>query len=260
MDNFIAHILVVDDDEGIRTLVKKYLNENNYLVTTANSAEDAFEKIQIIKFDLIILDIMMPGKSGLEFLKENQKKLDTPVILLTAKGEANERVEGLEVGADDYLPKPFEPKELILRIQNIIRKTKKSDQKRVIQFENIKIDLNKQLIIKKNTEYKINNTEKKILEKINLIKFDLIILDIMMPGKSGLEFIKENQKKLDTPVILLTAKGEANERVEGLEVGADDYLPKPFEPKELILRIQNIIGGLIAFAKLTRDALYLLAQ
>ena len=165
MDNFVAHILVVDDDEGIRTLVKKYLNENNYLVTTANSAEDAFEKIQIIKFDLIILDIMMPGKSGLEFIKENQKKLDTPVILLTAKGEANERVEGLEVGADDYLPKPFEPKELILRIQNIIQKTKKSDQKRVIQFENIKIDLNKQLIIKKNTEYKINNTEKKILEK-----------------------------------------------------------------------------------------------
>ena len=166
MDNFVAHILVVDDDEGIRTLVKKYLNENNYLVTTANSAEDAFEKIQIIKFDLIILDIMMPGKSGLEFIKENQKNLDTPVILLTAKGEANERVEGLEVGADDYLPKPFEPKELILRIQNIIQKTKKSDQKRVIQFENIKIDLNKQLIIKKNTEYKINNTEKKILEKM----------------------------------------------------------------------------------------------
>ncbi len=166
MDNFVAHILVVDDDEGIRTLVKKYLNENNYLVTTAISAEDAFEKIQIIKFDLIILDIMMPGKSGLDFIKENQKKLDTPVILLTAKGEADERVEGLEVGADDYLPKPFEPKELILRIQNIIRKTKKSDQKRVIQFENIKIDLNKQLIIKKNTEYKINNTEKKILEKM----------------------------------------------------------------------------------------------
>ena len=166
MDNFVAHILVVDDDEGIRTLVKKYLNENNYLVTTANSSEDAFEKIQIIKFDLIILDIMMPGKSGLEFIKENQKKLDTPVILLTAKGEANERVEGLEVGADDYLPKPFEPKELILRIQNIIQKTKKSDQKRVIQFENIKIDLNKRLIIKKNREYKINNTEKKILEKM----------------------------------------------------------------------------------------------
>ena len=166
MDNFIAHILVVDDDDGIRSLVKKYLNENNYLVTTANSAEDANEKINIIKFDLIILDIMMPGKSGLEFIQENQKKLKTPIILLTAKGQANERVEGLEVGADDYLPKPFEPKELILRIQNIISKTKIKDPKRVIEFENIKIDLNKQLIIKKDVEFKINNTEKKILENM----------------------------------------------------------------------------------------------
>ena len=178
MDNLIAHILVVDDDDGIRTLVKKYLNENNYLVTTASSAEDALEKIKIIKFDLIILDIMMPGKSGLEFIEENQKKLDTPIILLTAKGEANERIEGLEIGADDYLPKPFEPKELLLRIKNIIEKTKKSDQKRVIQFENIKIDLNKQIILKENNEYKINNTEKKILEKM-----------INNPGKT---FSREN--------------------------------------------------------------------
>ena len=166
MDNFIAHILVVDDDEGIRSLVKKYLNENNYLVNTAVSAEDASKKINIIKYDLIILDIMMPGKSGLEFIKDNKKKLITPIILLTAKGEPGERIEGLEIGADDYLPKPFEPKELILRIQNIIKKTKLNDQKRVIQFQNIKIDLNKQMIFKNNNEYKINNTEKKILEKM----------------------------------------------------------------------------------------------
>ena len=85
------------------------------------NAEDAIEKIKIIKFDLIILDIMMPGKSGLDFIEENKKKLETPIILLTAKGEAEERIEGLEIGADDYLPKPFEPKELILRIQNIIK-------------------------------------------------------------------------------------------------------------------------------------------
>ena len=217
MDNFIAHILVVDDDEGIRTLVKKYLNENNYLVTTANSAEDAFEKIQIIKFDLIILDIMMPGKSGLEFIKENQKRLDTPVILLTAKGEADERVEGLEVGADDYLPKPFEPKELILRIQNIIRKTKKSDQKRVIQFENIKIDLNKQLIIKKNTEYKINNTEKKILEKMinnpgkTFSREDIGILTELDKERSIDVIITRLRKKIEidpkNPKFLQTIRG-----------------------------------------------------
>ena len=166
MDEFLAHILVVDDDDGIRSLVKKYLNENDYLVTTANSAEDASEKIKILKFDLIILDIMMPGKSGLEFIEDHKKDLETPIILLTAKGEANERVQGLEIGADDYLPKPFEPKELTLRIQNILNKTKKYDLKKVIKFENIKIDLNKQLIFKKDIEFKINNTEKVILEKM----------------------------------------------------------------------------------------------
>ena len=166
MNNFDAHILVVDDDDGIRDLVKKYLNENNFLITTAKSAEDASEKIKIIKFDLIILDIMMPGQSGLEFLSENKKKIHSPVILLTAKGESKERIEGLEVGADDYLPKPFEPKELILRIRNILNKTKKYDTKRVIKFDNIKIDLNKLIIHKNNEEFKINNTEKIILEKM----------------------------------------------------------------------------------------------
>ena len=166
MDKYIAHILVVDDDDGIRVLVKKYLNENNFLVTTSDSAENASEKIKIIKFDLIVLDIMMPGKSGLDFIKENKKKLDTPVILLTAKGEAIERVEGLEIGADDYLPKPFEPKELILRIKNILNKTIKTDQNRIIEFENVNIDLNKLLIIKNKKEYKINSTEKTILEKM----------------------------------------------------------------------------------------------
>ena len=166
MDNFIAHILIVDDDEGIRSLVKKYLNEKNYLITTASDAEKAYEKIKIVKFDLIILDIMMPGKSGLDFLKEHKKDINTPVILLTAKGEPIERVEGLEMGADDYLPKPFEPKELDLRIRNIINKTKKNNLKRIIEFENIKIDLNKQIIFQNNSEFKINNTEKIILEKM----------------------------------------------------------------------------------------------
>jgi len=203
MDNFIAHILVVDDDDGIRSLVKKYLNENNYLVTTANSAEDATKKVKIIQFDLIILDIMMPGKSGLEFIQENQKKLETPIILLTAKGETNERVEGLEIGADDYLAKPFEPKELILRIKNIIKKTKKNDQKRIIKFENIKIDLNKLLILKNDIEYKINNTEKKILEKM-----------INNPGKTfsrediGMLIELDKERSIDVIITRLRKKIE----------------------------------------------------
>ena len=182
MNNFLAHILVVDDDEGIRSLVKQYLNENNFLVTTSNSAENASEKVLIIKFDLIILDVMMSGKSGLDFIRENKKSIQTPIILLTAKGETNDRVEGLEIGADDYLPKPFEPKELILRIKNILNKTKNDSKKRIIEFDSIKINLNKLLIIKNGNEFKINNTEKTILEKM-----------INDPGKT---FSREEIRKL----------------------------------------------------------------
>ena len=182
MNKFIAHILVVDDDDGIRSLVKQYLNENNFLVTTSHSAENAVEKVSIIKFDLIVLDVMMTGKSGLEFIKDNKSKIDTPIILLTAKGESEDRVGGLEIGADDYLPKPFEPKELTLRIKNILNKLKKNDQKRVIEFDNIKIDLSKLLIIRNDDEFKINNTEKIILEKM-----------INDPGKT---FSREDIRKL----------------------------------------------------------------
>ena len=166
MEKFKAHILVVDDDDGIRELVKEYLNQNNYLVTTSKSALDAEKKIKIIKFDLIVLDIMMPGKSGLEFIKENKSVISTPIILLTAKGEASERIEGLGIGADDYLPKPFEPKELILRINNILDKTKHKDTIRKFKFGKIEIDLNKLFVLKNNKSIKINNTEKIILDKM----------------------------------------------------------------------------------------------
>ncbi len=203
MDNFIAHILVVDDDDGIRSLVKKYLNENNYLVTTANNAENALEKIKIIEFDLIVLDIMMPGQNGLEFIQKNKNNLKAPIILLTAKGEAIDRVTGLETGADDYLPKPFEPKELILRIQNLINKTKENDLKKVIEFENVKIDLNKQLIQKDGDEYKINNTEKIILQKM-----------INNPGKTfsrediGLLIDLDKERSIDVIITRLRKKIE----------------------------------------------------
>ena len=164
MEKFKAHILIVDDDDRIRELVKQYLNENDYLVTTANSAEDAKEKVNIIKFDIIILDIMMPGQSGLDFTNENKKKINTPIILLTAKGEPSDRIGGLEVGADDYLAKPFEPKELVLRIKNILNKTKIKNIKRLVEFGNVKVDLSKNLIFTDKKEYKINKTEKTILE------------------------------------------------------------------------------------------------
>ena len=166
MKEFESHILVVDDDKGIRELVKEYLDQNNFITSTAKNADDAIEKTKIIKFDLIILDIMMPGKSGLDFIKENKNLLDTPIILLTAKGEPTDRIEGLETGADDYLAKPFEPKELILRIRNILNKTNVIKHKREVEFGNVKINLNKMLISKNNKQIKINNTEKQIFEKM----------------------------------------------------------------------------------------------
>ena len=207
MEKYKAHILVVDDDDGIRELVKQFLNKNNYLVTTAKNSEDALDKVKIIKFDLIILDIMMPGKSGLEFTNENKKKLDTPIILLTAKGETSDRIEGLEIGADDYLSKPFEPKELILRINNILSKTKIQNFKRIIEFGSIKIDLNKLFIYRNQQSLKINNTEKIILEKM-----------INSPGKIfqreeiGSLIDLKKERSIDVIITRLRKKIEENPR------------------------------------------------
>jgi len=205
MNEFIAHILVVDDDDGIRSLVKQYLNENNFLVSTSSSAENATEKVSIIKFDLIVLDIMMTGKSGLDFINENKKIIDTPIILLTAKGESNDRVKGLEIGADDYLAKPFEPRELVLRIKNILHKTTKKNQKRIIEFDNVKIDLNKLLISKNGNEFKINITEKTILDKM-----------INNPGKTfsreeiGKLIDLNKERSIDVIITRLRKKIEVN--------------------------------------------------
>ena len=166
MDKYLAHILVVDDDDRIRELVKQYLLEKKYLVTTAKDAFDAKNKIEIIKFDLIVLDIMMPKKSGLDLTFEIKKETDLPIILLTAKGATSERVMGLEFGADDYLSKPFEPKELLLRIKNILNKTLQKNNINKISIGNSNLDLSKLTINRDGKKYKINNTEKLILEKM----------------------------------------------------------------------------------------------
>jgi two-component system phosphate regulon response regulator OmpR len=166
MNNNVFHILVVDDDDRIRELVKQYLEENNFLVTTAIDAFDAKKKLDIIKFDIVILDIMMPGKSGLTFTEEFKKTNSTPIVLLTAKGETVDRIKGLETGADDYLSKPFEPKELLLRIKNILNKTKKPVLPNEIYIGNSIINLKKLQIKTEKKTIRINPQEKKILEKM----------------------------------------------------------------------------------------------
>jgi len=166
MNSKIFHILVVDDDNRIRELVKEYLEENQFLVTTAKNAEDAKKKLEILKFDILVLDIMMPGESGLALTKEVKKNNYTPIILLTAKGETKDRIEGLELGADDYLGKPFEPKELLLRIKNILNKTKTDILPNEIHIGNTLINLKKLNIKLNNKIKKINTQEKKILENM----------------------------------------------------------------------------------------------
>ena len=163
MENNKIHILVVDDDNRIRSLLKEYLNENDYIVSTSKDAEDAKIKITHFKFDLLVLDVMMPGQNGYDLTREIKKKIGTPIILLTAKGEVENRIKGLELGADDYISKPFEPKELLLRIKNIINKNKKIDLNTKHFIGNAEIDLNKMIITLEKKEKKINSAEKKVL-------------------------------------------------------------------------------------------------
>jgi two-component system phosphate regulon response regulator OmpR len=163
MENNKNHILIVDDDNRIRDLLKDYLSENNYIVSTAENANQARERLKYFKFDIIILDVMMPGQNGYELTKEIKKQMKVPIILLTAKGEVENRIKGLELGADDYLGKPFEPKELLLRIKNTINRNNKIDLKSKHSVGNAEIDLNKMIINLNSKSKKINNTEKKVL-------------------------------------------------------------------------------------------------
>ena len=166
MENSNLHILVVDDDDRIRSLLKEYLSENNYIVSTAEDSEEAKKKLDYLKFDIIILDVMMPGQNGYELTKEIRKKIKIPIILLTARGEVENRIKGLELGADDYIGKPFEPKELLLRIKNI---TKNNNKLRLSSKYNIgaaQIDLKKMNIVLNQKNKKINNSEKRVLQEM----------------------------------------------------------------------------------------------
>ena len=203
MENNKKHILVVDDDDRIRNLLKDYLNNNNFLTSSAKDGNEAMEKISVFEFDLIVLDVMMPGKSGFELTKEIKKDNDIPVILLTAKGEVENRIKGLEYGADDYLGKPFEPKELLLRINNIIKKKQKADINKIYKLGSASIDLSKLKINLNNNIYKVNSKEKNVL--------------IEMLGNPGKTFSREemikisginNERSIDVMITRLRQKIE----------------------------------------------------
>jgi two-component system phosphate regulon response regulator OmpR len=207
MANNKLHILVVDDDDRIRDLLKDYLAENNYIVSTAENADNAKKKLEYFKFDIIILDVMMPGQNGYDLTKEIKKEIKVPIILLTAKGEVENRIKGLELGADDYIGKPFEPKELLLRINNIIKNNNKINLKSKYNIGNAEIDLNKMMINLDNKSKKINNSEKKVLVEM-----------LTNPGKtySREEIGKisgiSQERSIDVMITRLRQKLEANQK------------------------------------------------
>ena len=166
MEKNKIHILIVDDDNRIRELIKEYLNDHHFIVSTAIDSSSAKIKMEQLKFDLIILDVMMPGQSGFELTKEIKKNNSIPIMLLTAKGEVENRIKGLELGADDYLAKPFEPKELLLRVKNIISKNKKINLKDINKIGKAQVDLNKMTITLKNKISKLNVSEEKVLKEM----------------------------------------------------------------------------------------------
>ena len=205
MANSKVHILIVDDDDRIRNLLKDFLSEKNFIVSTAEDADEAKIKIGYLKFDLIILDVMMPGQNGYELTREIRKDLKVPIILLTAKGEVENRIKGLELGADDYLGKPFEPKELLLRIKNIINKAAKYKLSSKYSIGKTEIDLNKMIIKLDETSKKINNAEKKVLIEM-----------LSNPGKTfsreeigKISGIKQ-ERSIDVMITRLRQKIEAN--------------------------------------------------
>ena len=205
MENNKNHILVVDDDDRIRELLKDYLTDNGYIVSTAENADQAKNKLKYLVFDIIILDVMMPGQNGYDLTKDIKKQMKVPVILLTAKGEVENRIKGLELGADDYLGKPFEPKELLLRVKNIINKDNKINLNSKYHVGNAEIDLNKMVIKLNNKLKKINNSEKKVLIEM-----------LANPGKTysreeiGKISIISQERSIDVMITRLRQKLEIN--------------------------------------------------
>ena len=160
------HILVVDDDIKIKELIKQFLVEKGLIVSTASDAKEAKEKIEIFNFSLIVLDVMMPGQSGYELTRELKSSKNIPILLLTAKGETENRIHGLEIGADDYLGKPFEPRELLLRIKNIIKSNSTQNLLEDSKIGDAELNLNKMTIKLNNKTKKINSAEKNVLLKM----------------------------------------------------------------------------------------------
>ena len=208
-NKMFAHILVVDDDNRLRELLKKFLKEHNFLVDSANDALIARNKIEVILYDIIILDIMMPGEDGLSLLKFIRTKSRTPVLMLSAMKETKERIKGLETGADDYLGKPFEPKELLLRIESILRRTeekmlKPKKNSNIVRLGELIYDPKSSLIWKNNQKILLTNKECELLNE--LIKLEGNSVNREMLAKN----LNLGSRKIDITISRLRNKIEDN--------------------------------------------------
>ena len=211
------NLLVVDDDERIRNLLSQYLIKEDFIVSTASGAEEARKKIQLIKFDLIILDIMMPGDDGLTLTKEIRDNSEIPIILLTAKSGTDSKIEGLEIGADDYLTKPFNPKELLLRVLSILKRSKSEENiDNEIFFGDYTLNIEKRELTKSKDRVYLTDREMNLLialakspgQPLNREK----LAGIDEPGRSVDVGINRLRRKIEKdprmPLWLQTVRGE----------------------------------------------------
>ena len=217
MSEILYNLLVVDDDERIRNLLSQYLIKEGFIVSTANGADVARKKIQLVKFDLIILDIMMPGDDGLTLTQEIRNNSDIPIILLTAKSGTDSKIEGLEIGADDYLTKPFNPKELLLRILSILKRSKAEDGvDNEIFFGDFILNIEKRELTKSKERVYLTDREMNLLialakspgQPLNREK----LAGIDEPGRSVDVGINRLRRKIEKdprmPLWLQTVRGE----------------------------------------------------
>ena len=163
MDVTTPHILVVDDDTRLRDLLRKYLRDNGFRVTTAATADEAYRKLGGLEFDLLVVDVMMPGQNGLDFTAKLRRESAVPILLLTAMGEPESRIEGFERGADDYLAKPFEPRELVLRIEAILRRVGASRTPDEISLGHATFDLARGVLVEGDRPLYLTSSEAQLL-------------------------------------------------------------------------------------------------
>ena len=208
------HLLIVDDDERIRSLLQQFLIQSDYLVSTAEDAEQARTLLSAIEFDLIILDVMMPGQDGISFTAELRKLQNkTPILLLTARGETEDRIKGLEAGADDYLPKPFEPKELLLRINAILRRMPdlKEDQMmpKTLSLGHLKYDVARNELWEGENQIRLTTTESQLM-KIFTSALGEPISRVDLVTSLGRDVSSAQDRAIDVQITRLRRKIEVN--------------------------------------------------